>query len=112
MKNSLTWSPRILGILFILFISLFALDIFGQGYTVWETIVGLFMHLIPSFLMVIALVLGWRNPALGAALFLLIGIAFYMWFDGVWLAAGPPLVIAALFAASAFTQRRATPAAG
>ena len=36
MKSTLFWIPRIAGILFILFISIFALDIFGQGYSFWE----------------------------------------------------------------------------
>jgi len=46
-KKALYWAPRIIAILFIVFISLFALDVFIEGYGFWETIVALFMHLVP-----------------------------------------------------------------
>ena len=32
-KRVLYWTPRVLGILFALFISIFALDVFGEGYS-------------------------------------------------------------------------------
>ncbi|MBI3158382.1 MAG: hypothetical protein HYZ26_02135 [Chloroflexi bacterium] len=104
MREFLYWSPRVLGILFILFISVFALDIFGQGYTFWETVVGLFMHLIPSLMMIVALALGWRKDALGALLYATVGIIFLAQFGYVWLVAGSPFIIAALFAASTYQQ--------
>ena len=59
-KSILFWAPRIISILFILFLSLFALDVFGQGYGFWETVQALFMHLLPSLLLVAALLLAWR----------------------------------------------------
>lgn len=70
LKAVLFWTPRIAGILFVLFLSLFALDIFGQGYSFWETVVGLFMHLIPSILLAIAIALAWRWGWIGATLFI------------------------------------------
>jgi hypothetical protein len=42
------FSPRILSILFILFLSLFALDS--------SSLIGLMMHLIPSFLIIVVLI--------------------------------------------------------
>lgn len=62
--------PRVLAILFVLFISLFALDIFGMGYGFWGTIVGLFMHLIPSFIFVIFLLIFWKRPQILGIVFL------------------------------------------
>ena len=41
MKTWLTWTPRILGLLFAAFLSLFALDVFEQGYQGWETVLAL-----------------------------------------------------------------------
>lgn len=70
LKQILFWTPRVAGILFILFISLFALDIFDMKLGFWETIVGLFMHLIPSILLTIAIILAWRWEWVGAALFI------------------------------------------
>ena len=54
MKKFLVWAPRIAGILFILFISLFALDVFEMRLGVWGTLFALFMHLIPSILLAVA----------------------------------------------------------
>ena len=54
-KRFLFWLPRVLSALFAAFISLFALDVFGAGYGLWETIWALFVHLIPTWLILAAL---------------------------------------------------------
>ncbi len=79
LSGFLVWTPRALGILFILFVSLFALDIFDMGLGFWRTIVGLFMHLLPSIAMSIALVLGWRREWIGALGF----FAFAFWYIAI-----------------------------
>ena len=104
---ALRWTPRIGMLLFALFISLFALDIFGQGYTLWETVVGLTMHLIPTFLLLAALALAWRWPAVGGFLVLAVAAGFLVWFGPAWsgywflylLMLGPPVLIGLLFLA-------------
>lgn len=53
---------------FIGFISLFALDVFGEQQGLWNTLVGLAIHLIPSLVLVI-LVVAWRREWVGAALY-------------------------------------------
>lgn len=69
--------PRIFAIAFILFISMFALDIFWQWYTFWETVLGLFIHLIPSLFLTIVLILSRKKyPLVGAIGFGVSGI-FY-----------------------------------
>jgi len=40
-KRVLFWAPRVLGILFALFLSLFALDVFSEGYSFGETMLAL-----------------------------------------------------------------------
>ena len=72
----LYWSPRVLTILFILFISLFALDIFGNNYSFWETVLGLFMHLIPSFILGLFLIAAWKQEWIGAVGF----FSFMLWY--------------------------------
>lgn len=69
LKQTMFWSPRIAAILFVLLLSLFALDIFEMDLTVGETIVGLLIHLIPSILLTIAVVLAWRWEWIGALIF-------------------------------------------
>ncbi len=53
-------APRILGIATGLFISLFALDVFNEGYKLRDTLAALAMHLLPTGVIVIALILAWR----------------------------------------------------
>jgi len=69
-KQILSWVPRIFGILFVLFLSLFAMDIFSMNLGFWGTIVGLLMHLIPSIVLAIAVALAWRWEWVGALIFL------------------------------------------
>jgi hypothetical protein len=70
------WTPRILAILFILFLAMFSLDIFDGNYGFWGTIVGLFMHNIPSMLLLIVLIISWKHELVGAIVFILAGILY------------------------------------
>ena len=62
----LYWAPRVMTIIFILFISMFSLDIFDLNLGFWGTIVGLFMHNIPSFVMIVLLIIAWKHEWVGA----------------------------------------------
>lgn len=93
LKHLLFWTPRVLGLLFALFVSLFALDVFGQGYGFWRTLGALFVHLIPVYVLLIALAIGWRWELVGALLF----AGFSVWYLS--LAWGPIPLIAILVAA-------------
>ncbi|MCD4752967.1 MAG: hypothetical protein K8R40_07845 [Anaerolineaceae bacterium] len=74
-KTILYWCPRVLSILFAAFITLFALDVFGEDYAFGELLVALFMHLVPTFLIIIAIIIGWKREWIGAILF--IGLAIF-----------------------------------
>ena len=56
-KRLLFWSPRMLCIAFATFISLFALDVFAEGYGFWRTALALVMHLRLTAIVVIVLAL-------------------------------------------------------
>jgi hypothetical protein len=56
----LFWTTRIAGILFILFLSLCALDVFDMRLDFWGTLLAVLMHLIPSIVLAIALALAWN----------------------------------------------------
>ena len=75
-KKILFWSPRVLGILIAVFVSLFALDVFGEGYTTVETIVALAMHLIPTLVILIVLGIAWRWEWIGGFLFVALGVLY------------------------------------
>ncbi len=106
-RRLLYWAPRVLGILFALFVSIFALDVFGQGYGFWGTLQALLIHLIPVYILLIALAIGWRWEWAGALLFTGFAVAYLVtaWNPGpiasnlvwMWPIAVPPLLLALLF---------------
>ena len=68
------WLPRVICIVAILFISLFAADAFGPGQTILQQLGAFFMHLIPSFLLIALLIVAWKWEYIGVIIFVLIGL--------------------------------------
>ena len=103
LRNVLFWAPRGLALLLAAFVSVFALDVFGQGYSLGETLVALTIHLVPTFMLLFALVLGWRWEWLGSVLFIALGLGYVlvsggrMHWTAYLLIAGPCILIGALF---------------
>ena len=71
--NFLPTIPRILSILAIAFVCLFALDSFDHG-SISEQIQAFLIHMIPSFILMIILAIAWRRELIGGILYILIGI--------------------------------------
>ncbi|MEM9905446.1 MAG: hypothetical protein AAF921_10530 [Cyanobacteria bacterium P01_D01_bin.44] len=97
-KWLLFWSPRVLCILFAIFLSLFALDVFSEGYDFGETILALLIHLIPTYLVVISLAIAWRWEWVGSILFIALAL-FYLATSGgeSWVISGPLFLVGLLF---------------
>ncbi|MEI7895522.1 MAG: hypothetical protein WCJ26_00695 [bacterium] len=77
MKTSIKifhWIPRIFCILAILFVSLFALDSFAPGIPLWQQIGGFFMHLIPTFVLILFLIVAWKWELIGGIMYVIIGL--------------------------------------
>ena len=70
------WLPRVLCILAILFISLFALDSFSPELTIWQQLGAFFIHLIPSFILLAFLLVAWKWELIGGIIFMVIGLGF------------------------------------
>jgi hypothetical protein len=68
------WSPRILCIAAIIFISLFAGDSFTPGHTIWQQLGDFFMHLIPTFILIVILIIAWKWEFIGGLIFVAIGL--------------------------------------
>jgi hypothetical protein len=117
----LHWSPRVLCILAILFISLFALDAFSPELPLWKQITGFLIHLIPSYILIALLVLAWKKEFIGGLLFMIIGLVFtpiiynhnYAMNHSValslWIVAGitiPFVLVGLLFIISHFKKKR------
>ena len=102
-KRLLFWAPRILCILFAVFVSLFALDVFGEGYGFWGTILALLIHLIPTGVILIVLAISWRWEWVGGILFIALGVLYMVMFRGRahWSAylviSGPLFLVGVLF---------------
>lgn len=102
------WLPRILSILFIAFLAMFSLDIFDGNYGFWGTILGLFMHNIPVFILITLLIFSWKREWLGGIVFILGGIILMLtnalknnfeWYmiSYTFIIAGPAFLIGILF---------------
>lgn len=98
-KRTLLWTPRVLAILFAAFVSLFAFDVFVEGISVWQALLGFLIHLLPVYVLAIGIALGWRWEWVGTVTF----AGFALWYLGMsWnrfdligtlIMAGVPLVI-------------------
>lgn len=102
-KRMLFWTPRVLCILFAIFISIFALDVFSESHGFWKTILALLIHLVPTYILVIILVIAWRREWVGAILFNALAVLYVVWFWGRFTLstylciAGPMALIGVLF---------------
>jgi hypothetical protein len=111
----LYWTPRVLGVLFALFVSVFAFDVFGEGYTFWQTLLALLMHLLPTALILVVLLIAWRWEWAGGVLFTLLGALYLVmsWGRFHWSAyvviSGPLFVTAILFAMNWLYRRDLRP---
>jgi hypothetical protein len=103
MKKLLTWLPRTLTITFILFISLFSLDAFSEPNSFWMNLLAFFIHLTPSFVLLIILLISWKRKLIGGIAFIAIAIiftfAFHTYEDIITLLliSLPPLAIGILY---------------
>lgn len=75
-RDWIFWVPRILSIIFILFLALFSLDVFDGSYGFWGTILALFMHNIPSLLLLVVLIISWKYEIVGGIVFILAGLLY------------------------------------
>lgn len=97
----LHWTPRIICILAIVLISLFAFDSFNSDLTLRQQIGKFLLSLIPSFVLIAVLIVAWKWEYIGGIIFTLIGLGFspfiyfhnYKMNDSVWLSLVPVLMI-------------------
>lgn len=117
----LHWLPRLLGILAILFISMFALDAFEPGRTVWQQLGAFLVHMIPSFVLLGILLVAWKWELIGGLIFTVIGLVFtpvifmhnYRMNGSLWMSTGivlmitiPFVVVGVLFIMSHYKKKK------
>ncbi|MBU2219858.1 hypothetical protein KJ665_01820, partial [Patescibacteria group bacterium] len=105
------WTPRILSLLFIAFLSIFSLDVFEE-YQGWGVIIPLFMHLLPALILLAVVILAWKYDLIGAVVFLSFAV-LWVWqvgFDRPWssyaLIFGPAFLVSILFFLNWLIKRR------
>ncbi len=102
------YTPRVLAILFIVFLSSFSLDVFGDPNAgVMDTALAFLIHNIPSIVLTLSLILSWRYELIGAVVFTLSALAFSLLiisdgasrneFGTIFIISGPCLIIGILF---------------
>jgi len=74
--NIIHWTPRIICILAILFVSMFALDSFDPKYTFWQQLQAFFMHLIPTYVLILFLVIAWKWELVGGLIIMAVALGF------------------------------------
>lgn len=103
MKRLVFWTPRIMCIAFAAFLAIFALDVLSMPGGVWYKARALFVHLIPTGMVLIVLVIAWRREWIGAVVFPLLAIVHLVtnWGQLHWSAYaiidGPLLLLGILF---------------
>ncbi|MBM4188776.1 MAG: hypothetical protein FJ206_15845 [Gemmatimonadetes bacterium] len=103
----LLWSPRVLGILVCLFLSVFALDAFEGGKTFLQGLGDFLLHLSPMLILLGVVALSWRWQWIGGVVFTVLGLAYAL-YAGLprhhpeWILpiAGPLLLVGVLFLVS------------
>lgn len=114
------WTPRILSIFLLCFLALFSLDVISPELSFWQIALGLFMHNIPVFILVIVLLISWKHELVGGIVFLLAGILYVLrivltallnpvaWYMAVsaLVIAGPALLIGVLFCLNWVQKRK------
>ena len=110
------WIPRILSILFIIFLALMSLDVISPELSLSQIIVGMFMHNIPTLVMMIVLIISWKYEIVGGIAFLLAGllyiilvtrsgIAWHLALSWSLIIAGPAFLIGILFMINWFKRK-------
>ena len=115
------WLPRILCILAILFISMFALDAFSSEESFIVQLGDFIMHLIPSFVLLFLLIVAWKKEFLGGIIFMILGLGMspfvfkmnYNMNESFWMSLGiimmitiPFFIVGVLFLVSYYKNRK------
>jgi len=75
-NNFIYWTPRILSLVFILFLMLFSLDVFSSELNFWQTALALLIHNIPALILLIILIISWKYEIVGGIGFILAGLSY------------------------------------
>ena len=101
--SKITWAARFIGIIFAAFISIFAMDVFTEGFDLKDMTMALVMHMLPTLLIILVLIISWHREWIGGIAFLGIGLVYLYaswgkmdWY-GIALISVPLFILSGLF---------------
>ena len=103
-RQILLWAPRVLLIVFALFLIIFSFDVFGEGQRPTQVALKFVVHNIPSAMLGALVFVAWRREWIGASVCLLLAAAYIIWAWGRFppfvyvVIAGPLAIVAVLYA--------------
>lgn len=97
MSKIMYWLPRVLTIIFILFMAMFSLDVFGGDESFGAKMLGFLIHNIPVLIIIVILIIAWRREIIGGALLMLAALAGTYFFHSFSGNPGSLVVIAPFF---------------
>lgn len=109
------WAPRIATILFAMFISLFSFDVFEECYSLFETILAFFIHLIPVFIVLFILIVSWKREWIGGILYITLAFIYIFVslgkfnFSVFWIIPFPLIIVGILFLVGWFKRKELRP---
>lgn len=77
----IVWTPRILALLIVFILSLFATESLGSNGPFLRRILELCLQLSPAAIVFGLTIFAWRNPGYGAYFFAMLGMVFFFYFD-------------------------------
>ena len=105
-ESFLHWLPKILNILLILLFILLSGDIFDMQLGFWGTILGLFMHNIPTLIIIAVLIFAWRRPIVGAVSFIVLDFLYFFSLNREYLVKLPLTLIMLVIALAFFISHK------
>ena len=114
MKNLITWAPRVIALMIIVFVLLFAFNGFVPRYLAGEEVVPLVIGILPAVVLFLALVLAWFFRLAGGITWIILGMAMIIFFHtyrdelSFHTLSSPVVAVGVLFVLSHFYEKAGT----
>ena len=102
-KKATFWTPRVICILFALFLVIFSFDVFEGAKGFWDLALALLIHNLPTIGLFIMLYFAWRREWIGTVVCTGLGVLYIVWGWGrfdlsvYFFIAGPLFLLGILF---------------
>ena len=85
MSRILIIAGQVAGVAAALFLSVFALDAAAPDASLWQNLIGLAIHMLPSAVLIAFVLVSWRWPVVGGVLLLIVALApFVLLSNALW----------------------------